>query len=268
MSHYLLLEANAEIGRLNEELMATKDELKAAKEELKATKTELEASKCTESTKVYQPVKPSQPVTHHQGPKATPVQVNMKPPGSIATPREMTVNTLQSVKKPQLVNSKPPGSKAPPREMIVGGHPPLPQTPESQAERDELVKLFRKLPKWDPAYRTWMLFVNPSDIECPDSVRDLEFWQPEAPLPLEGKVDPAVYGSIATFDLGLCDTTFCTDEACELGADCPWRHAPLTWYEKEWITQLGMRYRSGILNGSSTPVLEHMQTRWDPATKA
>lgn len=54
-----------------------------------------------------------------------------------------------------------------------------------------------------------------------------------------GKYAPFNYGASKAHDLGLCFTTFCTIDRCEMGIKCAWRHHPLTKAEREWILLSG-----------------------------
>lgn len=54
-----------------------------------------------------------------------------------------------------------------------------------------------------------------------------------------GKVGVHQYGASRTQELGLCFTTFCTADRCEMGVKCAWRHHPLTKAEREWILLSG-----------------------------
>ncbi|KAJ4378097.1 hypothetical protein N0V83_000929 [Neocucurbitaria cava] len=74
-----------------------------------------------------------------------------------------------------------------------------------------------------------------------------------------GKVKPVQYGSNNAFDLGLCFTTFCTQRACEMGLECPWRHHPLTKDEKEWMKALGRNFGKPHIE---TEFLSNVESRW------
>ncbi|KAH9877106.1 hypothetical protein IAQ61_002469 [Plenodomus lingam] len=51
-----------------------------------------------------------------------------------------------------------------------------------------------------------------------------------------GKVKPLLYCGDRNHDLGLCYATFLTDNMCEMGQKCWWRHHPLRQDEVDWIT--------------------------------
>jgi hypothetical protein len=77
-----------------------------------------------------------------------------------------------------------------------------------------------------------------------------------------GKIDPTKYGSISSFDLGLCYETHFTHQSYRLDSACIWRHSELTSTERSWIVSLGAN-RLGHLDECQSCSVRPVTTRWD-----
>lgn len=79
----------------------------------------------------------------------------------------------------------------------------------------------------------------------------------------DGKVNPTRYSSVKEKDLGLCYETFFSDKGCRHQVRCRWRHAPLTYSERRWMSRLGAEGVADLMEYAWEMPLRPYKSFWD-----
>ncbi|KAI4945162.1 hypothetical protein J4E91_008139 [Alternaria rosae] len=152
-------------------------------------------------------------------------------------------------------------------QIQVGGPLPCAGLLPENADLDFSVAFFKLIlsapgvNKSSPVFRTWQSVINPdSDEGVPATVKNLTYWKPQyTDATADAKqYDPSLHSSTSSFSLGLCEITFGTYDTCPYGAECPWRHAKLTYPETDWLRDIGAktrlaRLKSHQMSGDGVP---------------
>jgi hypothetical protein len=156
------------------------------------------------------------------------------------------------------------GNGIPLPESSATHNPPI--KPTQEADIAVIEHRLKHAVRFTAEYRCLQVWWAPRDtVHVPDSVHDLRIWRPDGPFPKAGKLNPAKYSSLPSFDLGLCAAVFGTEGACELGSNCPYRHDGLTEAEEDWVKYLGGQHQRMMSEHWVLPGPPATPTRWNLA---